>query len=141
MSENNLEIIGKKLRIDWHKISKVEFQKGLKAEQEHRDITGGNLIMTAKIVLAHLKEDPKYYSKMEECGMTGFERKKTAQKAWDVFLHGKKIDTVYFAPEINAFDVIKSLVEHNNYDPDIVIRLMNWKKPPRSMNGYGRESG
>lgn len=44
-------------------------KQGMEIEMEHRDITGGDLTQTAKIALAHLKENPKYYSyllKMEK---------------------------------------------------------------------------
>jgi len=41
-----------------------EFKMGMKEELEHNDITGGDKEATKKIVLAHLKEDPKYYSKL-----------------------------------------------------------------------------
>jgi len=42
-----------------------EFAMGMKVEEEHKDITGGDPIMTAKIVLAHLEEDPHYYTKLK----------------------------------------------------------------------------
>ena len=38
---------------------------GMNEELEHCDITGGDPLMTAKIVLAHLREDPRYYEKLE----------------------------------------------------------------------------
>ena len=42
-----------------------EFKCGMKEELEHTDVTGGDREMTKKIVLAHLKEDPHYYSKLD----------------------------------------------------------------------------
>lgn len=39
-----------------------EFYDGVQEEFEHEDITGGSLYMTGKIALAHLKENPKYYT-------------------------------------------------------------------------------
>lgn len=42
-----------------------EFSMGLKEEFEHEDVTGGDLGLTGKIVMAHLKEDAKYYSKLK----------------------------------------------------------------------------
>jgi len=48
---------------------KTQIAKGMKVEQEHRDITKGNKKMTRKIVNAHLKEDPKYYTKLEKAGL------------------------------------------------------------------------
>jgi hypothetical protein len=41
-----------------------EFKKGMKEEMEHRDITGGDKDETRKIVTAHLREDPHYYTKL-----------------------------------------------------------------------------
>ena len=58
------DALGKKLNIDWSKISKSEFAKGMQVEQEHRNITHGDPIMTAKIVLVHLKELPDYYTRL-----------------------------------------------------------------------------
>lgn len=46
-----------------------EFYEGMEEETEHYDITGGDLVTTAKIVLAHLKENPKYYSRMKAAGL------------------------------------------------------------------------
>lgn len=34
-------------------------------ELEHADVTGGDPVMTGKIALAHLREDPQYYDKLE----------------------------------------------------------------------------
>lgn len=38
--------------------------KGMTVELEHKDLTGGNPLKTAKIALAHIKEDPEYYTKL-----------------------------------------------------------------------------
>lgn len=46
-----------------------QFKMGMGVEMEHNDVTGGDLFLTGKIVAAHLKELPDYYSrlaKMEE---------------------------------------------------------------------------
>lgn len=43
-----------------------EFLKGLNVELEHKDLTKGDPVQTAKIALAHLKEDPKYYEKLKK---------------------------------------------------------------------------
>lgn len=42
---------------------------GMNTELEHCDITCGDPIMTAKIALAHLREDPLYYEKLEKAGL------------------------------------------------------------------------
>jgi hypothetical protein len=57
------------LKVNPKDIDMDEFRHGMKAEQEHQDITGGDRVMTAKIVLAHLKEDPRYYTKLKRAGL------------------------------------------------------------------------
>ena len=41
-----------------------QFNMGMKAELEHKDVTGGNPILTGKIVKAHLKEMGDYYTRL-----------------------------------------------------------------------------
>jgi len=48
------------------KYSLAQFKMGMKTELEHRDITKGNPVKTAKIVIAHLKEVPDYYTKLKK---------------------------------------------------------------------------
>jgi hypothetical protein len=40
----------------------TEFFLGMNVELEHQDVTNGNVLKTAKIAAAHLRENPKYYS-------------------------------------------------------------------------------
>lgn len=54
---------------DWDALVPEEFYDGMKEELEHKDITGGDPVLTAKIVLAHLKEDRHYYSKLATLNM------------------------------------------------------------------------
>lgn len=58
--------VGDKLGVDWKKINYDQFCDGMETEEEHKDITKGNKEMTAKIVLAHLKEIPDYYTRLEK---------------------------------------------------------------------------
>ena len=51
------------------KIYLSELMTGIKEELEHKDVTHGNLLMTAKIALAHLKEDSRYYTKLKKAGL------------------------------------------------------------------------
>ena len=66
----NAKEIGDKLKINWKKISLAQFRRGLSVELEHgtknkkTDVTHNDPIKTGKIALAHLNEDPKYYSKL-----------------------------------------------------------------------------
>lgn len=43
-----------------------EYEKGMKVEDEHRDITKGSKAVTSKIVKAHMKEIPDYYDRLEK---------------------------------------------------------------------------
>ena len=47
-----------------------------------------------------------------------------AHQAWDVFLNGKNIDTVFYtpSPDVDADYVKRSLVNHDGYDPNIEVR-------------------
>lgn len=41
----------------------------MEVEKEHDDLTRGDKRKTRMIVDAHLKEDPEYYTKLEEAGL------------------------------------------------------------------------
>lgn len=67
----NIELITKKLNIDWkkNKFTPEDLLDGINVESEHgshdsqTDVTNGtdDPIIFAKIALAHLKEKPNYY--------------------------------------------------------------------------------
>lgn len=40
---------------------------------------------------------------------------------WDVFLHGRYIDTVYFDSDMTHNDVLQSLINHDGMNPAIVV--------------------
>ena len=63
---DNAKKVGDKLGVDWGKIDLKQFQMGMKEEMEHKDVTGGDPEKTGKIVLAHLKEKPDYYTKLNQ---------------------------------------------------------------------------
>ena len=44
----------------------TEFLWGMREESEHKDVTLGDPVMTAKIVLAHLREHEDYYSRLKK---------------------------------------------------------------------------
>jgi regulator of RNase E activity RraB len=55
------------LGIDPEKVCLKQLKMGLEVElAEHSDITNGDLVLTAKIALAHLKELPDYYTQLEK---------------------------------------------------------------------------
>lgn len=63
---------GNELGIDWYNYDIEQFRMGLETELEHgladpvTNVTGDDLIMTAKIALAHLKEIPDYYTRLKK---------------------------------------------------------------------------
>lgn len=61
-------------------------------------------------------------------------RKANPAQAYDVYLRGKKIDTVFYSPgaKVSADDVKRSLVSHDGYDADIVVKKARSKKAKKS---------
>ena len=64
-SNKTIKETAKKLNIDFNVIPLKQFIMGMKVELEHKDVTKSNPIKTAKIALAHLKEDKNYYTKLK----------------------------------------------------------------------------
>lgn len=62
--------IGDKLDVDWNKVDLDQFRIGLGVESEHDDGSELDVVGSekdlAKIVLAHLKELPDYYTKLKQ---------------------------------------------------------------------------
>jgi len=64
--------IGEAIGIDWHKYDLEQFRMGLAVELEHgahdpqTNVTDDDEIMTGKIALAHLKEIPDYYTRLNK---------------------------------------------------------------------------
>lgn len=67
---NEARELGDELGIDWEEYSLEQFHMGLAVELEHgahdpeTDVTHNDPIMTGKIVWAHLKEIPDYYTRL-----------------------------------------------------------------------------
>jgi len=63
--------IGDKLGIDWSEVDLEEFRVGLGVELEHgtqdpeTNVTDDDEGLTGKIALAHLREFPDYYTRLE----------------------------------------------------------------------------
>ncbi len=49
-------------------------------------------------------------------------------KAWNVYLNGKCIETVYFDSDINVSTVRQSLIAHDGYDPGIKVKSARLKR-------------
>ena len=71
--------VANKLNIDFTKFTLTDFITGINIELEHglidliTNVTNNDLLVTAKIALAHLNEFPNYYNK--EYGLPAFEEK------------------------------------------------------------------
>jgi len=48
------------------KICPKQKQMGMNVEKEHEDITHGDPKLIEKIVMVHLKENPRYYSELKK---------------------------------------------------------------------------
>lgn len=61
---------GEELGVDWSRVELEELRRGMEVELEHgrrdpaTDVTGDDLVLTAKIALAHLNEFPDYYTRL-----------------------------------------------------------------------------
>ena len=70
--------VANELNIDFTKFSLSDFITGINIELEHglvnpqTNVSNNNLLITAKIALAHLNEYPNYYNK--EYGLKVFEK-------------------------------------------------------------------
>lgn len=64
--------IGDELDINWDEVNLDEFRIGLGVELEHgthdleTNVTDDDEILTGKIALAHLREFPDYYTRLEK---------------------------------------------------------------------------
>lgn len=69
---DNVKRIQNLMDIDFTEVDDNEFLIGINVELEHgsvdpqTDVTGDDEIITAKIALAHLREFPDYYTRLEE---------------------------------------------------------------------------
>lgn len=76
-SDNEIMNIAYYLGIDFKKFPYDDFKRGILIELEHgyknpsTNVTNSNLLLTAKIALAHLNEYPNYYNK--DYGLLKFE--------------------------------------------------------------------
>lgn len=63
--------VGDAIGVDWERYDLEQFRAGMDVELEHgshdaqTDVTGNDPILTGKIALAHMKEFPDYYERLE----------------------------------------------------------------------------
>lgn len=46
-------------------------------------------------------------------------------QAWNVYLNGKLMDTVFYDPDCKKDYVLNGLINHDGYDPAITIKKKN----------------
>lgn len=78
LTAKQVKEIGDQIGVDWTKVDFGEFMQGVKEELEHggmfapdenveqTNVTGDDLVVTARIALAHLKEVTDYYTRLEK---------------------------------------------------------------------------
>jgi hypothetical protein len=63
--------VGDEIGVDWNRFDLEQFRRGMDVEFEHgshdpqTDVTHDDPIVTGKIALAHMKEFPDYYERLE----------------------------------------------------------------------------
>ena len=63
--------VGDAIGVEWERFDLEQFRAGMDVEYEHgshdpqTDVTGDDPIITGKIALAHMKEFPDYYERLE----------------------------------------------------------------------------
>ena len=63
--------VGDEIGVDWNRFKLEQFRIGMDVEYEHgahdpqTDVTGDDPILTGKIALAHMKEFPDYYERLQ----------------------------------------------------------------------------
>lgn len=63
--------VGDEIGVDWDRFELEQFRAGMDVEYEHgshdrqTDVTGDDPVITGKIALAHMKEFPDYYVRLE----------------------------------------------------------------------------
>ena len=73
--------VGDEIGVDWQRFDLEQFRFGMDVEFEHgshdpqTDVTGDDPILTGKIALAHMKEFPDYYERLEQM-------EREAERAW-----------------------------------------------------------
>lgn len=95
LSSDNITKIGDELKINWDIISPETLKQGITVELEHgsklgRDtnITNDDLLITGKIALAHLKEDPFYYDRLNQMEKEADKYWEGKNKPWPTLIQG-----------------------------------------------------
>jgi hypothetical protein len=79
--------VGDRIGVDWDRFDLEQFRAGMDVEYEHgsrdpqTDVTGDDPIVTGKIALAHMKEFPDYYDRLQRM-------EREAERAWALAREG-----------------------------------------------------
>lgn len=130
--------IGKKLRVNWHKISLDQFTIGMNVELEHgtrnldTNVTNDDSILTGKIALAHLNEFPDYYTRLNKYGLDTRSEKETftfedAKNAGDLLkVDWNKIDLKQLRRGMDVeleHGTVNPLTDVTNDDPILTAKI------------------
>lgn len=66
VTDEVVDSVGQSLGIDFEKIDRDQFKRGLEIEQEHWDVAKTDRNIVGRIALAHIKEIPDYYSRLDK---------------------------------------------------------------------------
>lgn len=64
LATDDVRRIGDRIGVDWKKVDFEQFRRGLVVELEHADVLT-NVYDVGRVALAHLKEVPDYYSRLD----------------------------------------------------------------------------
>ena len=84
-SREEAQRVGDEIGVDWARLDLEQFRAGMDVEFEHgshdpqTNVTGDDPMLTGKIALAHMKEFPDYYERLER--MEAEARREWAEKA------------------------------------------------------------
>ena len=72
VSAEQAQQLGARLGVNWDEVPLEELRKGIEVEYEHgthdpdTNVSNNDPLITAKIALAHIKEFPDYYERLEK---------------------------------------------------------------------------
>ena len=94
--------VGDQIGVDWDRFELEQFRAGMDVEYEHgrhdpqTDVTGDDPVTTGKIALAHMKEFPDYYGRLERMEQEA-ERDWAARRQFSNTENGRKT-LVFWSP-------------------------------------------
>ena len=87
-----------------------QLKQGMQVELEHRDVTKGDPVMTARIALGHLAERKDYYTKLKKAGLNPKRNPTKGNFAW--VLLGLGIIAVLAIPMFRNAEGSLTLIEY-----------------------------